>query len=706
MEIKFSAMRDLHLCLMRVARLQGDSYNPLELQEVVERYSNNFSEFSNLPKAMVDSILHSMSLPNSTPLGQPDPARVPALVWDVVSGWGVLRGQNALGQWLLEYFNEDAQDWKEDFLDTLDLVFIALVSLTKPFSLQGSNVFQLIKQEILSHRELLIEAAIGGVIINLIALASSLYSMQVYDRVMPTGAVQTLLALTLGAVIATAIELAAKIARSKLYERMIDATDAKLSRAVFSRFLSIRLDQLPRGVGTIAGQLRGYEMVRSFLTSITTQVLVDLPFALCFLFIITLIAGSLVFIPLTFLILSIGFGMLFRKRTEYHTSRATEAANLKTGLLVESIEGAETIKSGHAGWRILSKWIKINDEARGQEIKIRHVSEHSQYVIAAIQQLAYITIIAIGVLEIGKGSLTMGALVAVSILSGRVLGPASTIPSQLVQWGHVKAALKGLDAIWSLKDDHHDIAHPVQLENIRGHYLIENVQAQYMLSPALSITKMEIQGGERIGVIGAIGAGKTTFLRLLSGMYKPKLGRVLLDDVDLSHLSKAVLAEQIGYLQQDGRLFAGTLRENLVLGMKDPGDEAILRVCAELALTQSVIASHPLGLNLEITEGGIGLSGGQKQLVNLTRVFLRQPQIWLLDEPTASMDRALENHVLQALKNRLSPKDTLVLVTHKPELLELVDRLIVIAGHQVVLDGPKALVISQIQAHEQSLKKV
>ena len=699
-------MRMLHLCLMRIARLQGDTYSPLELQETIESIGGQADVDDAKPEELVNRVLSNMNLRNSISLEAPDSSRVPALIWDVVDGWGVLRGQNALEKWVLEYFDEATQGWIEEHVESLDVLYIGLISLTKPFSLQGSNVFQLIKQEIFSHRKILLEAALGGVVINLVALASSLYSMQVYDRVMPTSAVQTLLALTLGALIATVLELIAKIARSKLYEKMIDATDAKLSRAVFLRFLSVRLDQLPKGVGSIASQLRGYEMVRGFLTSITTQVLVDMPFAIGFLIIIALIAGQLVFIPLGFLIASIVFGMLFRKRTEYHTSRATDAANLKTGLLVESIEGAETIKSGYAGWRILAKWIRINDEARSQEMQIRHVSEHSQYAVAAFQQCAYIAIIAIGVLEIGKGSLTMGTLVAVSILSGRVLGPASTIPSQLVQWGHAKAALTGLDRIWTLKDDHHDIAHPVLLENIRGHYLMENIQIQYMLSPALIIKRLEIQGGERIGVVGAIGAGKTTFLRLLSGMYKPKEGRILLDDVDLSHLSKAVLANKIGYLQQEGRLFAGTLRENLVLGMSDPGDEVILKVSSELGLTQSVISAHPMGLNLEITEGGIGLSGGQRQLVNLTRVFLRNPQIWLLDEPTASMDRALESQVLNALRSRLTTKDTLILVTHKPELLDLVDRLIVIAGHQVVLDGPKAQVIAQLQAHEESLKKV
>lgn len=697
-------MRSLHLCLMRIARLQGDVYSPMDLQETIERLAEKNIHSSQEPALMLDSILREMSLPSAIHLRGPDLAKMPAMVWSSGRGWGVLRGQNAFNQWIVEYFDEGSRGWIEESLESLGINLIVLITLDKPFRLQGSKVFQLIKQEIVLNRKILIEAACGGVIINLIALASSLYSMQVYDRVMPTGAIQTLLALTLGAMLATILELLAKIARSRLNERMIDAVDSRLSRAVFLRFLSIRLDQLPVGVGTIAGQLRGYEMVRMFLTSVATQALVDLPYAVGFLIIIFFVGGNLAFIPLGFLIISICLGVFFRKQTEYHTTRVNDLNNLKTGLLVESIEGAETIKSGYAGWRFLGKWIKVNQEARTQESHSRHISEYSQYFVAAVQQSAYIAILAIGVLEIAKGSLSMGALVAVSILSGRVLGPVSTIPTQWVQWGNAKAALKGLDRIWELKDDHHNISHPVQFKTLRGDFLVENVQIQYLLTPALSIAQLQIRAGERVGVVGAIGAGKTTLLRLLSGMYKPSMGKVLLDDIDLSHISKPLLAEQIGYLQQDGRLFAGTLRENLILGMRDPGDDAILKVATELGLTQSVIATHPKGLSREITEGGVGLSGGQKQLVNLTRVFLREPKIWLLDEPTASIDRALESRILRALSGRIGPSNTLILVTHKPELLDLVDRLIVVAGHQIVLDGPKAIVISQLQAQEEKLK--
>jgi ATP-binding cassette subfamily C protein LapB len=224
------------------------------------------------------------------------------------------------------------------------------------------------------------------------------------------------------------------------------------------------------------------------------------------------------------------------------------------------------------------------------------------------------------------------------------------------------------------------------------------VTASYAGRPALVLPKLHIRPGEKVGVLGPVGAGKTTLLRLLSGMYKPQEGRILLDDIELGHLSKPLLAEHLGYVQQDGRLFAGTLRDNLILGQLDPGDGPIMDAARQTGLLQAVIAAHPKGLQQEIHEGGTGLSGGQRQLVNLTRAFLRRPTLWLLDEPTASMDRGLELQLTQALRTAIRPTDTLVLVTHKGEMLELVDRLIVIANHQVMLDGPKAQVLQKLQA--------
>jgi ATP-binding cassette subfamily C protein LapB len=329
-------------------------------------------------------------------------------------------------------------------------------------------------------------------------------------------------------------------------------------------------------VGALAAQMRGYESVRSFLTTLTSQLMVDAPFALLFLLLIGLISGILALIPLAFFALSVAIGLYYRARVEAFARQATAAGNRKTGLLVEAVEGAETIKSGQGGWRMLSQWMRTTDEARDYEMQTRAIQEHAQHLMGSFQQISYILMVATGALLVSKGELTMGSLIACSILSGRVLSPAGMIPNQLVQWANTKAALIGLDRLWALQDDHHGIAQPLVPASVQGRYRFEEVSSAYGGNKALEIKSLHIQAGEKIGVIGPIGGGKTTLLRLLSGMYKPQGGRVLLDDMELSHISKPLLAEKIGYLQQDGRLFAGTLRDNLVLGMLDPGDTAIL----------------------------------------------------------------------------------------------------------------------------------
>ena len=612
--------------------------------------------------------------------------------------WGVLRGQNAQGLWVSEWWNTNTQSWQEQADAGLEVFVLATFRLAPPYVAGHSPVYQLIRQEVFSHQSLLRDAVIGGLMINVIALATSFYSMQVYDRVIPTSATQTLLVLTLGVLVAICFELVAKRVRSNLYERLIDAVDQRLSRLIYMRFLSIRLDQLPQSVGGLAAQMRGYESVRSFFSSITTNFLVDAPFALFFLGVIGLIGGWLAVIPLFFFVLSVMVGLYYRQQVSAFAAKSNAASNLKTGLLVETIEGAESIKSGQGGWRMLSRWMKTTDDARDADLQMRNISEHSQHLSGALQQISYTLMVASGALLVSRGEMTMGGLIACSILSGRVLSPVAMIPGQLVQWAHAKAALQGLDKLWALEGDHFGHEQALVLDSIQGGYRFENVQASYGSKKALALPTLTIHAGEKVGILGPIGAGKTTLLRLLSGMYKPQSGRILLGDVDLDQISKPVLAGHMGYVQQEGRLFAGSLRDNLILGLLDPGDEAILAAARLTGLMQAVISVHPKGLQQDIFEGGSGLSGGQRQLVNITRAFLREPSIWLLDEPTASMDRGLEIQVTQALKHAIRPTDTLVLVTHKAEMLELVDRIIVVANQQVLMDGPKAQVLQRLQA--------
>ena len=696
--VTIDATPDLLPCLARLAQLQHESVDRLAVQAAAEAA---LTVSAHDPKGQLQTVSAQLQVAAPRWLPAPDAARMPALLYALhgerVGQWGVLRGQNTQEEWISEWWDATSQRWQERADASLPDHAVATFKLSRPYVASQSPVYQLIRDEIFAHRSVLREAVIGGLMINVVALATSFYSMQVYDRVIPANAAQTLLVLTLGVLVAIAFELVAKRVRSRLYERLIDAVDQRLSRTIYLRFLAIRLDQLPQSVGGLAAQMRGYETVRGFFTSMTTNLLVDAPFALIFLLLIGLIGGWLALIPLLFFILCVVVGLHYRKQVDAFAGKSNAASNQKTGLLVETIEGAESIKSGQGGWRMLARWMKTTDEARDFDLQMRNISEHSQHLASALQQISYTLLIAAGALLVSRGDMTMGGLIACSILSGRVLAPVSMIPGQLVQWAHAKAALQGLDRLWALQDDHYGQEQPIVVASIRGDYRFDGVVASYGTKKALALPSLVIRPGEKVGVLGPIGSGKTTLLRLLSGMYKPQEGRILLDDIDLGHLSKPVLAEHMGYVQQEGRLFAGTLRDNLILGQLDPGDEPILAAARQTGLLQAVIAAHPKGLQQEIFEGGTGLSGGQRQLVNLTRAFLRRPTLWFLDEPTASMDRALELQVTQALKASIRPTDTLVLVTHKGEMLELVERVIVIANQQVVLDGPKAQVLQKLQ---------
>lgn len=653
-------MDSLLSALTRLAQLQAEPLDRLALHEAVEEARH----LTDAPLAQVNAMARLLRVRAPRWLKAPDPAAIPALLHQTGRGWGLLRGLNAQGQWIVERFDSERHGWAEEAQAGLEGALIGRITLRRPYAAGNSKVLRLIRDELLSHRRALAEAALGGILINLMVLATSLYSMQIYDRVVPTGAVQTLWVLTLGVFAAVLFEYFTKRARSGIFERLVDQVDQRLSRLVFMRLLAIRMDQLPPSVGALAAQLRGYETVRGFLTAASIYLMVDMPFGLVFVVLIGLIGGGyLALIPGLFFCLSAAIGLHYRGRVESYALQATAAGNLKTGLLVETVEGAETIKSGGGGWRMLSRWMQTTDEARTYELQMRELSEHSQYLTALFRQHSYVSLVAAGALSVSRGEITMGSLIACSILSSHALAPAAMIPGQLVQWAHAKAALQGLDRIWALQDDHHGIERPIAPESIHGDYRFETVVSQYGGGPeALAVNGLEIRAGEKLGVLGPVGAGKTTLLRLLSGMYKPQQGRVLLDGMDIAQLAKPVLADYIGYLQQDGRLFAGTLRDNLILGMLDPGDSVILEAAATTGLMAAVIAAHPKGLMQEIAEGGTGLSGGQRQLVNLTRLMLRRPRIWLLDEPTASMDRPLEAVVTAALKRALSAEDTLVLV--------------------------------------------
>ncbi|MEY3699614.1 MAG: hypothetical protein RL631_2267, partial [Pseudomonadota bacterium] len=523
--------------------------------------------------------------------------------------------------------------------------------------------------------------------------------MQVYDRVIPVRSDYTLIILGVGVLIAILIELGMKFARSHVMDHIIVGLDQRLSREIFQRLLQLRVDQVPASVGSLSAQLRGYEQVRGFYTASTLFTLIDLPLAVVFLAIIMAIASPwLALVPLVFAVLALLLGVSIRRQIMWQAREGAAMSNMKTGLLVEAVEGIETIKAGSGGWKFLSRWINVNQMTIHNDLKMRRATESVGYVSATVQQISYALLVALGAVLVMHGDMTMGALIASSILSGRILAPVMAIPGLLVQHAHAQAALQGIERIYQLKTDHHGTPSPLAPTHIEGHFKLEDVTFAYGDNPpALSIGQWEVKPAERIAILGPIGAGKSTLLRILSGMYTPQAGRVLLDQLDLSHINRQVVCQHIGYLQQDHRLFQGSLRENLLIGMPDPGDEAILHAMKQTGMDRFV-ASHPRGLARQIAEGGKGLSGGQKQLVAFTRLVLCDPMVWLLDEPTASMDDDQERRCLSVLAQRAQQGKTLVIVTHKPSLLPLVNRMVVMSGNGIVLDGACDQVLNELQA--------
>ena len=678
--------------LSLLGMLQRRFIDRLALQEAVQS-----AEQHSAASAQLHTIAQQFQLQPARWLSAPDPALLPLLMFHPDEGWRVLTALKGPGQWVAQIWVPELNRSSEALVQLKPGHAYASLSWTPRYRAAKSPVVGLILDELTQRKRVLWEAAVGGAFIAIASLMTSLYSMQVYDRVIPTAGHQTLLVLSLGIVLAIAFEFLARRLRAHLYEQLINEVDEQLARSVFLRFLAIRLDQLPQSVGSFAGQLRGYERVRAFLLQLTSFFLVDAPFALIFVGVIYYLAGALALVPVLFLLVSVGVGLWHRGEVLALAARQHAYANLKTGLIVEAIEGAEVIKSGQAGWRFLGRWLSSSQEGRDAEWASRRISEQALHLAMSFQQLAYVAIVAIGSVSVMQGQLSLGGLIACTILAGRILNPIAQVCDQLVQWGHAKAALQELDLVWALEGDHPRGHIPITPKTWGGHYRGAGLQYFAQGLKTIDVPELILRPGERIALIGPVGAGKTTLLRLLSGMYKAQQGRLFLDDIDLQHLDKSWLSEHIGYLPQDARLFAGTLRDNLLLGLLDPGDAVVLDVARQTGLMAAVIAPHPMGLDQPIFEGGKGYSGGQRQLIQLTRVFLRKPSVWLLDEPTASLDRNHELATAQAIHAALRPSDTLVLVTHKPELLQLVQRILVIAGGRIVMDGPRDAVLTRLQ---------
>jgi len=625
-------------------------------------------------------------------LHNPLPTDLPFAVYKSGAGWALIQTRGADGVW-----HGEGVDGMALSLTSFDDA--ECISLPRRSGVQrdAPSAMRLVWDALWARKSVFIDAVLAASLVTLLALATSLYSMQVFDRVIPNQGFQTLWVLTVGVTLSIGLEFLLKQVRSYTVDKTCNDIDHQLSEWFFNRMLGIRMEARPASVGTLASQIKGFEMVRGVLASTSLFVIADVPFALVFLIVIALVGGWVAVVPLIALPIALVAGLMFQGAIQRHTRENLSASNRKAGLLVEAVDGAEALKANSAEWMIQARWNKLVAETSHADQRIRDYTSLSQNTTVGLQQLSYIALMAVGAYFVTENQLTMGGLLACSIIGNRAMMPVVQLPGVMVQWALARAAIEGLEQVIALPNEA-DEAHQVLMpQSLEGGFRFERIRFAYGMAKrmALEVERLEIKPGERVGLIGSIGSGKSTLLKLASGMYRPAEGKAFLGGMDMALLAPLVVRETIGYLPQEVRLFSGSLRDNLLMGLPDPGEDAILEAARRTGLIDLVMG-QPNGLALEITEGGRGVSGGQKQLIALTRLLLARPKVWLLDEPTGAMDSVSEARVVGLLRELAAEGVTLVVTTHKTALLPLLDRLIVLQGGRMLLDGPRDAVLAKL----------
>lgn len=540
---------------------------------------------------------------------------------------------------------------------------------------------------------------IASLVANLLALAGILFSMQVYDRVIPAQSFPTLYILFAGVLLAIGFDFLFRRLRMRLIDILGKRADLRISDRVFGHALRVRNSDKPNSTGAFIAQLRDLEQVRELLTSTTVAAIVDIPFFLLFLVIFWFIAGPLALVPLGALLLLLLPGLLAQRRLRAHANKAMREGSLRNAMLVEAVQGHQDIKILQAESRFQQQWNHFNAATADAQLKLRGLTNGLTVWTHNVQNGVYAATVFVGAPLVMDGRITTGVLVAASILGSRMIAPVSQVAQLLNRLQQARIGIGSIDQIMALPIDDPDEEHRIQLPAIEGDYALRGAQFRYgdASTPiALSVAELAIRPGEKIAVVGRNGAGKSTLLQACSGLLQPAGGEILLDGYALHQIDPADVRRDIGLLGQGSRLFHGTIRENMTLGRPQASDEEIMAAVAMVGADDFIRRSRQ-GLEQMILEGGQGLSGGQIQALLLARLLIRQPRVLLLDEPTASMDEGTERAFIEHFGN-WSANRTLLVATHRMRVLDLVDRIIVVQNGAIALDAPKEKALSIMQA--------
>ncbi len=538
----------------------------------------------------------------------------------------------------------------------------------------------------------------AALLINIFALVMPLFSMNVYDRIVPNNAIDTMWMLALGVFLIFIMDFMMRLLRGHFVDLASARIDVKLSAMIMERVLGMRLEAKPASVGSFSSNLRSFESVRDFIASATVSALIDFPFAILFLLVITWISWPLVFIPIVGLILGLIYAYVIQHKMHELVETTYRASAMRNASLIESLTSIETIKTQGAEGVIQNKWERSTAFLARTSAQMRLLSSSATNGAMTITQVVNVLLVVAGVYLIQDRHLTMGGLIAVTMLGGRAIAPLGQAVGMLMQFQNARMTLETLDKLMAQPVERPDASAFIHRPEIQGEIEFRNVSFSYpgQGEAALQNVSLRITPGEHVVVLGRTGSGKTTLQKLMLGLYQPSDGVVRIDGIDLRQLDPADLRRNVGFVGQDATLFYGTLRENISIGAPYADDSAIVQAAETAGLTQFV-NRHPKGFDMLIGERGESLSGGQRQEVAIARAVLMDPPVLFFDEPTSAMDFSTEHGFKERLK-RFAAHKTMVIVTHRTSLIDLATRIIVVDDGRIVADGPREQVIEALQS--------
>jgi len=549
------------------------------------------------------------------------------------------------------------------------------------------------------------DALYASLLINLFVLASPLFTMNVYDRVVPNNAIETLWVFAIGVSIVYMLDAFLKFTRTYLLESAAKKSDIIMSSIIFEKVLNLKMANHPASVGSFASNLKDFDAIRGFLTNATMAAIIDIPFSIIFLFVIAYIGGMIVLIPITTMLLILSYAYFIKKPLRTSIESTHEASAKKSSILIEALNNIETLKTLGTLGQIQWKWEESTGEIATKSLKSRLLSASIPTITQLLIQLNTVMIIIYGVYLIQDFKLSMGGLIAVVMLTSRTLAPMGQVAALMTNYEDTKTSYETLNDIISQPSERPDGKKFVQRPDFSGHIEFVDVTFSYPNTevPALKNVSFVIHPGEKVGIIGRIGSGKSTIAKLILGLYEPDSGQILIDGIDIKQIDPADLRKHMSYVSQDVMLFRGTVKDNIIFRATHVSDGAMIRA-AQISGVSEFVKKHPKGYEMPIGERGQGLSGGQKQSIGIARALLLESPIMLMDEPTNAMDQITEAKLLNNLAENLKNKTALI-VTQKMNLLKIVDRVIVVNDGRIFIDAPKAEALKQLQGGGNKIEK-